>query len=126
MTIQEVGKSYQITEKVLRDYEEKGLIKTSKKENGTDDYQETDLQRIANIRFLADAGMNLSEIKNFLRLQENGDSGRKEQIRILRKCRFELLDGIHKKQQCLDRLDYYIREIKNTNSCLKGILKDEI
>ena len=35
-----------------------------------------------------------------------------EQIRMLRKQRFELLDGIHEKQQLLDQLDYMILEKK--------------
>ena len=34
------------------------------------------------------------------------------QIRMLRKCRYKLLDEIHKKQQSLDTIDYMICKIK--------------
>lgn len=37
---------------------------------------------------------------------------KEDQIRILRKNRFQLLDEIHSKQQLLDQLDYMIHEIK--------------
>lgn len=34
------------------------------------------------------------------------------QIRLLRKCRYKLLDEIHGKQQSLDAIDYMICKIK--------------
>ena len=33
-------------------------------------------------------------------------------VRILRKFRFEVLEKIHEKQQCLDSLDYLIYKIR--------------
>lgn len=113
MTVQEACRNYQMTEKSLKEYEENGLVKARETENGTADYRESDLQNIVRVRFLIDAGMNLEEIRHFLELQEDRNAGWKEQVRILRKFRFELLDGIHLKQQSLDRLDYFIHEIRN-------------
>lgn len=42
---------------------------------------------------------------------KKGDT-REEQIRLLRKFRFGLLEEIHGKQQELDQVDYLIHEIK--------------
>lgn len=63
------------------------------------------------IRFLAKAGMDDEYLKRLEALQS--EDGREEDIiRILRKFRFELLDRIHEKQQCLDSLDYLIYRMR--------------
>lgn len=113
MTIQEACRNFQMTEENIKNYEKNGWIKAVKKENGVADYLESDLQHIVQIHFLIEEGMDVEELKNFLKLQGHEPDMRKEQIRILRKFRFELLDGIHTKQQNLDRLDYLIHEIRN-------------
>lgn len=51
-------------------------------------------------------------LKKYLNLLENKTGSKEEQIKILRKQRFKLLDDIHEKQQSLDELDYMIDEIK--------------
>lgn len=63
------------------------------------------------VHFLEKAGMdeeNLSQLKTL----QNEDGREEEMIRILRKFRFEVLEKIHEKQQCLDSLDYLIYKIK--------------
>lgn len=60
------------------------------------------------IRFLAKAGKYLKRLEAL-----QSEDGREEDIiRILRKFRFELLDRIHEKQQCLDSLDYLIYRMR--------------
>lgn len=44
--------------------------------------------------------------KRFARLFEKGVETKIEQIRILRKCQYHLLDEIHGKRQALDQLAY--------------------
>lgn len=61
---------------------------------------------------LQTAGMDADSLKQFVRLLERGADTREEQIRILRKFRFGLLEAIHGKQQELDQVDYLIHEIK--------------
>ena len=56
---------------------------------------------------LARAGLSEDEI---LALANNKDE--KEQMRMLRKYRFRLLDDIHSKQQSLDTIDYIIGRMK--------------
>lgn len=54
-------------------------------------------------------------IKDLQQLKELMDQGawtKEEQLRILKKCRFRMLDDIHGKQQILDRMDYIIYTMK--------------
>ena len=54
-------------------------------------------------------GLKKEEIKKVMLA---GD--REAQIRELRTCRLRVLSEVHKKQQELDRLDFCIRQIKET------------
>ena len=56
----------------------------------------------------------MEALKRYLRLLDDKTVSKEEQIRILRKQRYRLLDEIHNKQQILDELDYMIMEIKKT------------
>lgn len=56
----------------------------------------------------------MEALKRYLRLLDDKTGSKEEQIRILRKQRYRLLDEIHNKQQILDELDYMIMEIKKT------------
>lgn len=56
---------------------------------------------------LAKAGLSQEEITEI-----SGCEDREMQIRLLRKCRYQLLDEIHGKQQSLDAIDYMICKIK--------------
>lgn len=56
---------------------------------------------------LARAGLSEDEI---LAIANNKDE--KEQMRMLRKYRFSLLDDIHSKQQSLDTIDHIISRMK--------------
>lgn len=56
---------------------------------------------------LVKAGLSQEEIATI-----SGCEGWEMQIRMLRKCRYKLLDEIHKKQQSLDTIDYMICKIK--------------
>lgn len=56
---------------------------------------------------LAKAGLCENEIHAVANSKDE-----KEQMRILRKYRFRLLDGIHSMQQSLDTIDYIISRMK--------------
>lgn len=56
---------------------------------------------------LANAGLSKEEIN---KISECEDRGR--QIQMLRKCRYQLLEEIHGKQQSLDAIDYIISKMK--------------
>lgn len=114
MTIEEVSKQCQISVEDLRRYEKYGLLECTRTMDGLPDYQTADLRQIGFIRFLTDAGLQIDDLKHFLQIRNQDAGSKEEQIRILKKQRYRLLDDIHRKQQSLDRLDYMIHEIKTT------------
>ncbi len=56
---------------------------------------------------LAKIGLGQAEIEEISRCDD-----RERQIKLLRKCRYRLLEQIHEKQQALDELDYTIRKMR--------------
>ncbi len=56
---------------------------------------------------LAKAGIGKEEIDKITKCED-----KERQIQMLRKCRYRLLDEIHKKQQSLDEIDYMISQMK--------------
>ena len=113
MTLNEASKRFHISMEKLESYEENDLLEHQTLADGTFDYTETELRRIGLIHSLLKSGMNMEVLKNYLRLLKDKTTSKEEQIRILRKQRYQLLDDIHDKQQTLDELDYMIRETKN-------------
>ena len=57
---------------------------------------------------LKKAGLDEQAIYTVLSCKE-----KEEQIRLLRKYRFQVLDEVHQKQQALDGIDYLIYQLKN-------------
>lgn len=109
MTIEEAGKRVPMDLDILRYYEEQGLLIL---ENPTPDKKEKELRDIQTIDFLARTGVALEELKWLKELLRQGIDTKDEQIRLLKKCRFRMLDDIHAKQQTLDRIDYIIYTMK--------------
>ena len=99
MTLQEASSCFHLDVKMLRLYEESGLIRTEKTESGETDYPEAELRKAAQLCALQRAGMELEELKKLCDLQRSGCCEAK--IRLLRKCRCRLLEQIHQKQQAL-------------------------
>lgn len=56
---------------------------------------------------LAKAGLSKEEINTISKCEDY-----EMQLRMLRKCRYRLLDEIHEKQQSLDKIDYMISKMK--------------
>lgn len=113
MTLNEASKRFHISMEKLKSYEENNLLEHKTLADGTFDYTETELQRVGLIHSLLKSGMNIDILKRYLKLLNDKTGSKEEQIRILRKQRYQLLDDIHDKQQTLDEIDYIIRETKN-------------
>lgn len=109
MTLREASKSFGIAEDVLRQYEKNGLLKSTSANGGADNYREEDFEQLGLIKFLLETGFSFKDLKRYLELMRNSKTT-DEQIYMLRKRRSELLEGIHEKQQLLDRIDYMIWE----------------
>lgn len=57
-------------------------------------------------------GVKTEDIERLQLLMKRGVSTKEEQIRLLKKLRYEKLDDIHDRQQHLDRIDYLIHTMK--------------
>ncbi|MEV8055871.1 MerR family transcriptional regulator [Streptomyces antimycoticus] len=65
MRIGELAKATGATTRALRFYEERGLLSSARAVNGYRVYDERAIQRVANIRYLLDAGLTLEDIEHF-------------------------------------------------------------
>lgn len=63
MLISEVTEQIGLSKKAIRFYEEKGLIKVARKENGYREYSEDDVLALNKIKFLRMCGISVSDIK---------------------------------------------------------------
>ncbi|MBX6767346.1 MAG: MerR family transcriptional regulator, partial [Actinomadura rubrobrunea] len=63
MRIGELAKASGVSTRALRYYEQRGLLKPRRQENGYRDYDESAVTRVLNIRALLDAGLNAESIK---------------------------------------------------------------
>lgn len=112
MTLKEASERFCISMERLTYYEENRLIMYETLVDGVSDYTEEELHKVSMIRDLLEAGMEVDVVQEYLQLLRKKNEGKAEQIRILRKQRCELMEEIHHKQQCLDRLDYMVDEIR--------------
>lgn len=112
MTLKEASERFCISMERLIYYEKNRLILYTALVDGAPDYTEAELHKVNIIHDLLEAGMGMDILQEYLQLLRRGGADKTEQIRILRKQRCELMEEIHHKQQCLDRLDYMVDEIR--------------
>ena len=109
MQISEVAKKYGLTVDTLRYYEKEGLIGPIKKEkNGIRNYNKDDLKRIEFVKCMRSAGVEVSFLKRYMKLYEEGDHTLEERKDILIKQR-EIL------KQKIDRMRRSLPKIKLQN-----------
>ena len=118
MTLKEAGERFCISVEKLTWYEENRLILYETLVDGVPDYTEEELHKVRVIYDLLEAGMGVDVLQRYMLLLHNKAADKAEQIRILRRQRCELMEEIHRKQQCLDRLDYMIDEVRKEGSCI--------
>lgn len=112
MTLEEAGERFCISMEKLTCYEENRLIMYETLVDGVPDYTEEEIHKVSIIHDLLEAGMGVEVLQRYLQLLREKTANKAEQIRIVRKQRCELMEVIHRKQQCLDRLDYMVDEIR--------------
>ena len=112
MTLKEASERFCISMEKLIFYEENRLIMYETLVDGIPDYTEGELHKVSMIHDLLEAGMSVDVLRKYLLLSPKKSAGKTEQIRLLRKQRCELMEEIHHKQQCLDRLDHMVDEIR--------------
>jgi len=109
VTIEDAGKQVPIDTDTLRFYEKQGLLRLEYLDAAQ---AAKELQDIQDIDSLARIGVELEELKRLKGLMNQGTGTVEEQIRLLKRCRFQMLDDIHVRQQLLDRIDYMIHTRK--------------
>ena len=109
MQISEVAKEFDLTTDTLRYYEREGLIgPIAKGKNGIRNYTENDLQRIWFVKCMRAAGLEISFLKRYLQLFDEGDKTVKERREILVEQRKILKEKLDAMQEAYDRLNYKI------------------
>lgn len=112
MTLEELGNRIHIEVKELEQYTRQGLL------NLEEIQSEEGLEQLKLLDDLARLGLGIGELRQMKELME-GSRTEENQLRLLKKWRFQMLDEIHGKQQSLDRLDYVIYKIREKNKMRK-------
>ncbi|MCM1561936.1 MAG: MerR family transcriptional regulator [Butyrivibrio sp.] len=113
MTLREASERFCISMEKLNYYEENRLIRYETLVDGIPDYTEDEIHKAGIIHALLETGMEINALERYLELLYGKAADKEEQIRILRKQRYKLLEEIHCKQQSLDELDYMIGKLKH-------------
>lgn len=109
MQISEVAREFGLTTDTLRYYEKEGLIgPVSKGENGIRNYTEDDIKRIQFVKCMRAAGLEISFLKKYIKLFDEGDKTIKERREILVEQRKILKKKLDDMQEAYDRLNYKI------------------
>lgn len=79
-----------------------------------DEPDEYDFQNLGTIRTLLQFNITGTDLCRYLNLEKKKNkTADSERINLLYAARTKLLDEIHEKQKILDKIDYFIYEIKN-------------
>lgn len=109
MQISEVAQKYALTADTLRYYEKEGLIGPIQKgENGIRNYNENDLKRIEFVKCMRGAGVEVSFLKKYMQLYDEGEHTLKERKNILVEQRKILKEKIDSMQEAYQKLNYKI------------------
>ena len=109
MQISEVAKEFGLTTDTLRYYEREGLIgPIAKGKNGIRNYTEEDIKRIQFVKCMRAAGLEISFLKRYIKLFEEGDKTVKERRKILVEQRKILKEKLDAMQEAYNRLNYKI------------------
>ena len=120
MQISEVAEKFGLTTDTLRYYEREGVIGPIEKgKNGIRNYNENDIKRIQFVKCMRAAGLEISFLKRYLKLFDEGDKTVKERREILveqRKILKEKLDAMQEAYSKLNfKIDLYDKNILDKN-----------
>lgn len=113
MTKEEVSRQYHIPVKILDEYQGWGLCGAVQMAMEDWQYGDQDLERLSMIMALHDMGFASDEVETYMRLLMKGASTQGQRMKMLDKCRSEVLNEIHLKERQLERMDYLRYEIRN-------------
>lgn len=109
MQISEVAKKFGMTPDTLRYYEKEELIgPIVKGKNGIRNYTEKDMQRIQFVKCMRVAGLEISFLKRYIKLLDEGENTIKERKEILVEQRRILKEKLDAMQEAYDKLNMKI------------------
>ena len=109
MQISEVAKKFGMTPDTLRYYEKEELIGPIEKgKNGIRNYTEKDMQRIQFVKCMRVAGLEISFLKRYIKLLDEGENTIKERREILVEQRRILKEKLDAMQEAYDKLNMKI------------------
>lgn len=109
MQIAEVSQKYGLTKDTLRYYEKEGLIgPINKGKNGIRNYEENDLKRIEFVKCMRGAGVEITFLKRYMKLYDEGDKTIEERRNILLEQRKILTQKLESMQEAYQKLNYKI------------------
>ena len=109
MQISEVAKKFGMTPDTLRYYEKEELIgPIVKGKNGIRNYKEKDMQRIQFVKCMRAAGLEISFLKRYIKLLDEGENTIKERREILVEQRRILKEKLDAMQEAYDKLNMKI------------------
>ena len=114
MTMDEVGRQYQIPRNILEEYERWGGCHGGRNVMGAWQYDDQDIERLSLIMTLHDMGFNNSEVETYMRLTLEGDHTGSERIAMLNRRRDRTLDEIHFKEKQIAHMDYLRHEMQKS------------
>lgn len=106
MVISDVAKKFNLNQNTLRYYEKEGLIGPVKKSaKGIRDYDEEDLKRIEFVKCMRNAGLEITVLRKYIDLLEQGDTTLVQRKELLIEQKRQIHTKVKAMQKALDKLN---------------------
>jgi transcriptional regulator, merR family len=130
-TIGQVAKLTGLSISTIRYYDKEGLLNGINRKSGIRSFNDKDLNTIRVIECLKNSGMLIKEIRDFMKLCEEGDSSLNERYNFFLDQEKKVQDQIKSLNQTLKLIKfkqwYYLKAISdNTESIVKNISIDDM
>lgn len=130
-TIGQVAKLTGLSISTIRYYDKEGLLNGINRKSGIRSFNDKDLNTIRVIECLKNSGMLIKEIRNFMKLCEEGDSSLNERYNFFLDQEKKVQDQIKSLNQTLKLIKfkqwYYLKAISdNTESIVKNMSIDDM
>jgi len=116
--IGEFAKLVGLSTYTLRYYEDQGLVKSQRDENGVRYYTDEDIRWVGFILHLKGTGMRLNDLKRYVRLRAEGDATIPERRAMLQKTKDDAEADIAELQMHLQvlgrKIDWYDGKVEHT------------
>lgn len=130
-TIGQVAKLTGLSISTIRYYDKEGLLNGINRKSGIRSFNDKDLNTIRVIECLKNSGMLIKEIRDFMKLYEEGDSSLNERYNFFLDQEKKVQDQIKSLNQTLKLIKfkqwYYLKAISdNTESIVKNMSIDDM